>query len=174
MALIWWGACNLVVICKIFGWCLIMFNMFKNGSPWLVMFTTPCTTKCSTLQFATCKLNPQKLCVSCGKKWIKWCSNLVLQTPISKGSSWIVHMPIRMLSISCTILEMPLWRWLTRNKLACSIRFSHSIDTQNSWLHQSYKNDTSPCLLNIRMQHLWKKQMFDMLQFGFGGILQGL
>jgi hypothetical protein len=24
------------------------------------------------------------------------------------------------------------------------------------------------------MQHLWKKQMFDMMEFGLGGIFQGL
>jgi hypothetical protein len=32
--------------------------MFRNGPPWLVMFTTQCTTKCSPLQFVTCNLNP--------------------------------------------------------------------------------------------------------------------
>jgi len=67
MGLIWWGTCNLVVICRIFGWCLIISNVFKNGPPWLVMFMTLCTTKCSPLQFATCNLNPQKLSVSCGQ-----------------------------------------------------------------------------------------------------------
>jgi hypothetical protein len=46
VGLIWWGACNLVVICKIIGWCLIMSSVFKNGPPWLVMFTIWCTTKC--------------------------------------------------------------------------------------------------------------------------------
>jgi hypothetical protein len=76
--------------------------VFKNGPPWLVMFTTRCTPKCSTLQFATRNLHPQKLCVSCGKNWIRWCSSLVLQTPISKGSWWIMHMPIGMLYVSCT------------------------------------------------------------------------
>jgi len=49
VGLIWWGTCNLVVICKIVGWCLIMSNMFRNGPPWLVMFTIRCTAKCSPL-----------------------------------------------------------------------------------------------------------------------------
>jgi hypothetical protein len=135
VGLIWWGACNLMVICRIVGWCLIMSSMFKNGPPWLVMFKTCCITKCSPLQFVTCNLNPQKFNVSCGQKWTTWCSGLVLQTPISNGSWQIVHRSIGMLSISCSILEMFLWRWLTRNKLACSIGLSHLIDTQNSWLH---------------------------------------
>jgi hypothetical protein len=30
-----------------------------------------------------------------------------------------------------------------------------------------------PCVLNTKAQHLWKEQMFDMLQFGLGGIFQG-
>ncbi len=58
VVLIWWGACNLEVICKKIGWCLIMSSMFMNGPPWLVMFTTQCNVKCSPLQFVTCNLNP--------------------------------------------------------------------------------------------------------------------
>jgi hypothetical protein len=30
-----------------------------------------------------------------------------------------------------------------------------------------------PCVLNTKAQHLWKEQMFDVLQFGLGGIFQG-
>jgi hypothetical protein len=47
--LIWWGTCNLMVLCRIVGWCLIMSSVFKNEPPWLVMFTTQCITKCSPL-----------------------------------------------------------------------------------------------------------------------------
>jgi hypothetical protein len=49
VGLICWSACNLVVICRIVSWCLIMLSMFKNGPSWLVMFMTRCTTKCSPL-----------------------------------------------------------------------------------------------------------------------------
>ncbi len=88
VGLIWWGTCNLVVICKIVGWCLIMSSMFRNGPPWLVMFMIWFMqwSKCSPSQFATCNLNPQKLYVSCGQNWTMWCSCLILQTPISKAS----------------------------------------------------------------------------------------
>jgi hypothetical protein len=68
VGLIWWSAYNLMVICKIVGWCLIMSNMFRNGPPWLIMFKTCYIAKCSPLQFATCNLNPQKFNVSCGQK----------------------------------------------------------------------------------------------------------
>jgi hypothetical protein len=135
VGLIWWSACNLVVICRIVGWCLIMSCVFRNGPPWLVVFTIRCIAKCSPLQFMTCNMNPQKFNVSCGQNWTKWCLGLVLQTPISKGSWWIMHMPIGMLFISCMVLEMFLWRWLTRNELACSIGLSCLIDTKNNWLH---------------------------------------
>ncbi len=64
VGLIWWGTCNLVVICRIIGWCLIMSSVFKNGPPCLVMFMTSCTAKCPPLQFVTCNLNPHKLSVS--------------------------------------------------------------------------------------------------------------
>jgi hypothetical protein len=99
-----------MVIYRIFSWCLIMSSMFKNGPPQLVMFMTLCIAKCSPLQFVTCNLNPQKIYVSCGQNSIKWCSSLVLQTPISKGSWQIVHMPIIMMFISRII-----WRCLCEN-----------------------------------------------------------
>jgi hypothetical protein len=63
---------------------------------------------------------------------------------------------------------------LTRNKLACSIGFSCLIDTQNNWLHWSYKNNPRPYVLNTKTQHLWKKRTFNMMLFNLGGILQGL
>jgi hypothetical protein len=51
-----------------------------------------------------------------------------------------------MLFISCTVLEMFLWRWLAKKELASSIGFSRLINTQNSWLHQNYKNNIRPCV----------------------------
>ncbi len=78
VGLIWWGACNSVVICRIFGWCLIMSSVFKYGPSWLVMFKTHCIAKCSPFQFVTCNLNPQKFNVSGGQKWTTWCSSLVV------------------------------------------------------------------------------------------------
>jgi hypothetical protein len=34
-------------------------------------------------------------------------------------------------------------------------------------------SSAKPCVLNTRTQYLWKKQMFDVLQFGHRGIFQG-
>jgi hypothetical protein len=84
-----------------------------------------------------------------------------------------MHKPIGMLSISCTVLEMLLWRWLTRNELTYSIGFNRLVNTHNNWLCWNYKNDIRPCVLNIRMQHLWKNRMFDMQQFNLGGFFKG-
>jgi hypothetical protein len=77
-----------------------------------------------------------------------------MQTPISKVSWQIMLRPIGMMSVSCTVLEMPLWRWLTMNKLVCSIGLSHLTNTQNNWLDWSYKNDTRPCVLNTKATSL--------------------
>ncbi len=107
--------------------CWLMFDRVKRVQEWTTMayhVTTWCTTKCSTLQFATCNLNPQKLCVSCGKNWIRWCSSLVLQTPISKGSWWIMHMPVGMLFVSCIDLEMPMYVKMVNKEWTCSFHWT--------------------------------------------------
>jgi len=41
--------------------CWLMFNHVKHVQEWTTMafmFMTPCTAKCSPLQFVTCNLNP--------------------------------------------------------------------------------------------------------------------
>ncbi len=71
-------------------------------------------------------------------------------------------------------LEIPMWKWLTRNKLASLIGPNHLTDTWNSWSHMNTKTNTMWCVTNIKMPHWCNRLMFNMLQFGVGGLPLGL